>query len=130
MQIKLANVLVDDQDKALEFYTNVVGFTKSADVDLGPLRWLTVSSPEGAQGVELVLEKTEFPPSQTYQRARFEAGIPSLGLTSNNIHAEYQLLKERGAKFRGEPQDLGPILSAVFEDGCGNLVHLIQPKAG
>ena len=130
MQIKLANVLVDDQDKALEFYTNVVGFTKSADVDLGPLRWLTVSSPEGARGVELVLEKTDFPPSQTYQRARFEAGIPSLGLTSTDIHAEYQLLKQRGARFRGEPQDLGPILSAVFEDGCGNLVHLIQPKGG
>jgi 4-hydroxyphenylpyruvate dioxygenase-like putative hemolysin len=130
MQIKLASVLVDNQDKALEFYTRVVGFTKSADVDLGPLRWLTVSSPEGAQGVELVLEKTDFPPSQTYQRARFEAGIPALGLTSSNIHAEYQLLKERGARFRGEPRDLGPILSAVFEDGCGNLVHLIQPKAG
>jgi hypothetical protein len=80
--------------------------------------------------MQIKLEKTDFPPSQTYQRARYEAGIPILGLTSSNIHAEYQLLKERGARFRGEPQDLGPILSAVFEDGCGNLVHLIQPKTG
>jgi 4-hydroxyphenylpyruvate dioxygenase-like putative hemolysin len=129
MQIKLATVLVDDQDKALEFYTNIVGFTKSADVDLGHLRWLTIASPEGAHGVDLVLEKTDFPPSQTYQRARFEAGIPALGLTSSDIQAEYELLKERGVRFRGAPQDLGPILSAVFEDGCGNLVHLIQPKS-
>jgi catechol 2,3-dioxygenase-like lactoylglutathione lyase family enzyme len=128
MQIKLATVLVDDQDKALDFYTNVVGFTKSADVDLGPLRWLTVSSPDGVRGVELVLEKTDFPPSQTYQRARYEAGIPMLGLTSSDIQSEYRLLKERGVRFRDAPRDLGPIVSAVFEDGCGNLVHLIQPK--
>jgi catechol 2,3-dioxygenase-like lactoylglutathione lyase family enzyme len=128
MQIKLASILVDNQDKALEFYTHIVGFTKSADIDLGTLRWLTVSSPDGPQGIELVLEKTDFPPSLTYQRARYEAGIPALGLTSDSIHTEYLRLKERGVKFRGEPRDVWPVLSAVFEDGCGNLVHLVQPK--
>lgn len=128
MQIRLTSILVDNQDAALEFYTNVVGFTKSADVNLGPLRWLTVSSPDGAAGAELVLEKTEFPPAQIYQRARFAAAIPALALTSNDLRTEYRLLKGRGAKFRGEPQDLGPILSAIFEDGCGNLIHLLQPK--
>jgi 4-hydroxyphenylpyruvate dioxygenase-like putative hemolysin len=128
MLIKLANILVDDQDKALAFYTNVLGFTKTADVNLGPLRWLTVASPEGAQGVELVMEKTDFPPAKTYQKARYDAGIPHVAFTSSNIHAEYARLKSNGVKFRGEPTDAGPVLSAVFEDGCGNLVHLVQPK--
>lgn len=129
MQIKLAVLLVSDQDKALDFYTNVVGFTKSADVDLGPLRWLTLASPEGASGVELLLEKTDFPPAQAYQNARYDAGIPLAAFTSNDIHAEFDRLKKKGVKFRGEPSDIGPVLSAVFEDGCGNLVHLVQPKS-
>ena len=128
MQIKLAHILVDDQDKALAFYTNMLGFTKTADVDLGPLRWLTLASPEGAKGVELQLEKTDFPPAQTYQKARYDAGIPLVAFTSSDIDAEYARLKKNGVKFRGEPTDIGPILSVVFEDGCGNLVHLVQPK--
>jgi predicted enzyme related to lactoylglutathione lyase len=128
MQIKLSVLLVSDQDKALDFYTKIVGFTKTADVDLGPMRWLTLASPEGAHGVELLLEKTDFPPAQTYQKARYDAGIPIVSFTSNDIHAEYDRLKKKDVKFRGEPADLGPILSAVFEDGCGNLVHLVQAK--
>lgn len=127
MQIKLVNLLVDDQDKALQFYTEKLGFEKSADVDFGPLRWLTVVSPDGAPGVELQFEKTDFPPARAYQKARYEAGIPILGLNSLDIQADYERLKARSVRVRGEPRNMGVIWSLVFEDGCGNLVHLIQP---
>jgi len=129
MKITMANIIVTDQDKALSFYTTKLGFVKKADVDMGPLRWLTVASPEGVDGVELILEKDDFPPARTYQQARFGAGIPVVAFTSRDIQAEYQKLKKAGVQFRGEPQPLGPIISAVFEDGCGNLVHLVQPVA-
>jgi catechol 2,3-dioxygenase-like lactoylglutathione lyase family enzyme len=129
MQIKITTIPVDDQDKALDFYTTKLGFTKKADIPIGPLRWLTVSSPEGANGVELVLQKTDFPPSRVYQKARFDADIPAAAFISGDVHAEYALLKERGVKFRGTPQNLGPITAVVFEDGCGNLVNLVQPAA-
>jgi predicted enzyme related to lactoylglutathione lyase len=128
VQIKLAILLVDDQHKALEFYTKAVGFTKTTDVDLGPMRWLTLASPEGVTGCELLLEKTDFPPARAYQKARYDAGIPIVSFTSNDIHAEFERLRGRGVVFRTEPSDTGPILSAVFDDGCGNLVHLVQPK--
>jgi predicted enzyme related to lactoylglutathione lyase len=127
MQIKMASIPVDDQEKALLFYTTKLGFTKNADLAIGPIRWLTVSSPEGADGVELVLEKTDFLPSQTYQQARFNSGIPAVAFTSIDIHAEWKRLKEAGVTFRGEPQNMGSIISVVFEDSCGNLVHLVQP---
>ena len=129
MQIKLASVMVDDQDKALRFYTDVLGLVKATDLLIGPLRWLTVSSPEGAEGVELVLELTDFPPSQTYQKARFDAGIPAVALFTVDIEAEHRRLLTAGVAFHSRPQAMGPILSAVFEDGCGNLVHLVQPVA-
>jgi catechol 2,3-dioxygenase-like lactoylglutathione lyase family enzyme len=103
MQIKLASVMVDDQDKALHFYTNVLGFVKKEDIPMGPFRWLTVTSPEGAEGAELVLEPMGFPPAQTFQKALFEAGIPATAFITNDISAEYSRLKERGVRFRGEP---------------------------
>jgi catechol 2,3-dioxygenase-like lactoylglutathione lyase family enzyme len=127
MQIKITAIPVDDQDKALNFYTNKLGFTKKADIHIGPLRWLTVSSPEGPEGVELVLQTMDFPPSRIYQKARFDADIPAVAFISSDVHAEYARLKERGIKFRGAPQNLGPITAVVFEDGCGNLVNLVQP---
>jgi len=129
MQIRLVSITVDDQEKAVGFYTGKLGFVKRADIAMGPIRWLTVSSPEGADGVELLLEKMDFPASQIYQQARFNAGIPAVAFTSSDIQAEWKRLKEAGVKFRGKPQNIGPIMSVVFEDGCGNLVHLVQPAA-
>jgi predicted enzyme related to lactoylglutathione lyase len=129
MQIRMSVISVDDQDNALEFYTRKLGFTKTTDMNMGQLRWLTVSSPEGADGVELVLEKTEFPPSKTYQKARFDAGIPAIAFTSSDIHAEYARLKERGVTCRGEPHDMGSFTAVSFEDGCGNLLSLVQPAS-
>jgi len=114
MQIKLSSVLVDDQEKALRFYTTVLGFVKDKDIPMGPFRWLTVNSPEGAQGVELVLEPMSFLPAQTYQKALFDAGIPATAFLTEDIQAEFARLKERGVIFHGEPKSMGPIISVVF----------------
>jgi catechol 2,3-dioxygenase-like lactoylglutathione lyase family enzyme len=127
MQIKLASVMVRDQDKALQFYTAMLGFVKKMDIPMGQYRWLTVTSPEGAEGVELVLEPMAFPPAEVYQKALFEAGIPATAFITNNIQAEYQRLKDLGVCFRGEPQSMGPITAVLFEDTCGNLINLVQP---
>lgn len=127
MQITFTSVLVEDQSNALHFYTNVLGFVKKSDIPLGPFRWLTVSSPEGADGVELVLEPIGFPPAQTYQKALFDAGIPITAFITSDIHAEYRRLKDAGVKFRGEPQRIGTITAVLFEDTCGNLINLVQP---
>ena len=127
MKITLASITVDDQEEALRFYTNVLGFEKKHDIPIGPYRWLTVTSPEGMAGVELVLEPTVFPPSKTYQQALFDAGIPATAFISADIEAEYQRLKERGVTFRGEPMHMGPFTAVLFEDGCGNLINLVQP---
>jgi catechol 2,3-dioxygenase-like lactoylglutathione lyase family enzyme len=129
MQIKLTSVMVDDQEKALRFYTTILGFVKKMDIPMGPFRWLTVSSPEGIEGVELVLEPMGFPPAQTYQQALFAAGIPATAFISKDIHAEYGRLKDLGVKFRSEPRSMGPITSVLFEDTCGNLINLVQPAA-
>ena len=127
MQVRLASLMVDDQEKALQFYTHVLGFTKRADIPMGEYRWLTVTSPEGLEGVEVVLEAMSFPPARVYQRALFEAGIPLTAFFSSDIEAEYGRLKGRGVVFRGEPQAMGPILGVLFEDTCGNLIQLVQP---
>ena len=129
MQIKFISVMVEDQDSALHFYTSVLGFEKMADIPMGQFRWLTVCSPEGIAGVELVLEPMSFPPARTYQKALFEAGIPAAALITKDIAAEVQRLKARGVKFRGEPTNMGPITTVVFEDTCGNLINLVQPMA-
>ena len=127
MQIRLSSVLVDDQDKALAFYTEVLGFRTMADIPFGPMRWLTVTSPDGVEGAELVLEAMGFPPARDYQRALFEAGIPLTGFTTRDIAGDYQRLKARGVVFRGEPTAMGPITAVLFEDTCGNLINLVQP---
>ena len=129
MQIKLTSVMVDDQEKALRFYTTILGFVKKADIPMGPFRWLTVSSPEGVEGVELVLEPMGFPPAQTYQQALFAAGIPATAFISKDVHAEYERLKDLSVKFRSEPKSIGPITAVLFEDTCGNLINLVQPAA-
>lgn len=129
MQITLASIFVEDQDLALAFYTNTLGFEKKHDIPMGEFRWLTVTSPEGAAGVELVLEPMAFPPAHTYQKALFEAGIPATAFMTKDILAEYARLKESGVKFRGEPTSMGPITFVRFEDTCGNLINLVQPVA-
>jgi catechol 2,3-dioxygenase-like lactoylglutathione lyase family enzyme len=129
MQIKLTSVMVEDQDRALHFYTTVLGFEKMADIPMGQYRWLTVCSPEGIAGVELVLEPLGFPPARAYQKAIFEAGIPAAAFITKDIAAEIQRLKAHGVKFRGEPANMGPVTFAMFEDTCGNLINLAQPAA-
>jgi len=129
VQIKLASITVDDQDKALDFYTRVLGFEKVHDIPMGPFRWLTVSSPEGAAGVELVLEPLGFPPAHVYQQALFEAGIPATAFMTQDIAGEYQRLRDKGVVFRSEPKAMGPITAVIFEDTCGNLINLVQPAA-
>jgi len=126
MQIRLASIMVHDQETALEFYTNTLGFVKHTDIPMGPFRWLTVSSPEGAEGVELVLEPMAFAPARVYQQALFDAGIPTTAFMTADIDGEYARLKERGVRFRGEPASMGSIKTVLFEDTCGNLVNLVQ----
>ena len=127
MRINLSSVMVEDQEKALKFYTEKLGFIKKTDIPIGEYRWLTVISPDGAEGVELVLEPLGFPPSHDYQKALYNAGIPITAFLSNDIQAEYKKLRSLGVIFRGEPQAMGAITSVLFEDTCGNLVNLVQP---
>lgn len=128
VQIKLASVLVDDQDKALRFYTGVLGFVKMADIPMGAFRWLTVTSQEGADGVQLVLEPIGFPSAKNYQTALYHAGIPATAFMTADIEAEYQRLLNHGVVFHGEPAKMGSIIAVVFEDTCGNLINLFQPR--
>jgi catechol 2,3-dioxygenase-like lactoylglutathione lyase family enzyme len=127
MQIKFTSVTVCDQEEALAFYTTVLGFTKRADIPFGTFRWLTVSSPEGIAGVELILEPLGFPPAGVFQKARFDAGIPATAFTTPDIAAEYLRLKALGVLFSGEPTRMGPIIAVLFDDTCGNLINLVQP---
>jgi catechol 2,3-dioxygenase-like lactoylglutathione lyase family enzyme len=126
MQIRLVSVRVDDQDKALRFYTEVLGFEPCADVPMGTYRWLTVTSPDGMDGVELALEPLNFLPAQVYQAALYDAGIPATSFISTNIHLDYARMKSLGVVFHGEPRNLGPVTSVVFDDTCGNLINLAQ----
>lgn len=127
MQIKFTSITVDDQERALQFYTTVLGFQKMADIPMGEFRWLTVVAPDGVPGAELVLEPLGFPPARDFQRALFEAGIPTTAFVTADIQAEVARLKAHGVRFRGEPQAMGPITSVLFEDTCGNLINLVQP---
>jgi catechol 2,3-dioxygenase-like lactoylglutathione lyase family enzyme len=126
MKIKLTSVMVDDQEKALKFYTEVLGFVKRNDIPLGEFKWLTVVSPEGPNDIELLLEPMGFPPARTYQKALFEGGIPSAVFAVDDIQKEYERMKKLGVVFRSEPTKMGPVTVAVFEDTCGNLIQIAQ----
>jgi len=126
MKIKLTSVFVDDQAKALKFYTDVLGFVKSADVSAGDYRWLTVVSPEERDGTQLLLEPNENPAAKTYQRAIFEQGISAAMFFSDDIEKEYQRLKGLGVKFTMEPMRTPGSTTAVFDDTCGNLIQITQ----
>jgi catechol 2,3-dioxygenase-like lactoylglutathione lyase family enzyme len=127
VQIKYVSVLVEDQEHALDFYTNILGFEKVADIPVGEARWLTVTSPDGPQGVELLLEPMGFPPARDYQNALFEAGIPATAFVTADIQTDFERLKSAGVVFRAEPTDMGPVTAAVFEDTCGNIIQLVEP---
>jgi len=128
MQIKHVSLMVDDQERALQFYTTILGFTKVADVPAGEYRWLTVTSPDGPEGVELLLEPMAFAPAREYQKALFDAGMPATQFVTNDIRGDFERLTSAGVMFRGEPADIGPATIAVFEDTVGNLIQLVQPK--
>lgn len=126
MRIKLNSVFVDDQDKALEFYTGVLGFIKKFDLPVGEFKWLTVVSPEEPDGTELLLEPNDNPAAKTFQDALFEQGIPLTAFEVEDIQREYERMRELGVRFTQEPTESGPTTLAVFEDTCGNLIQIYQ----
>lgn len=129
MQIKLTSIMVDDQEKALRFYTDVLGFRKKLDIPVGQYRWITVVSPEGADDLELALEPNANPAGLAFQKALFEQGIPANAFLSTDLQAEYARLKDKGVAFTVAPQAVGAVTIAVFADTCGNLIQIYQPRA-
>ena len=120
-------IYVLNQESAYDFYVNKLGFEVKTDIPMGPkMRWLTVTSPDGAEGVEIVLETDDFPAVKEAKQLLYAAGFPATVLTSGDIDADYQRLKGLGVQFRGEPTNLGPVSTVSFEDGCGNLINLVQ----
>jgi catechol 2,3-dioxygenase-like lactoylglutathione lyase family enzyme len=126
VRIKLTSVFVSDQEKALHFYTEVLGFAKKTDIPLGKDRWLTVVSPEGPSDVELLLEPMGFDPARTYQKALFDAGIPLASFGVDDIEKEHARLEKLGARFKSKPTKMGPVTVAVLDDTCGNLIQIVQ----
>ena len=126
MKIKIISVLVDDQAKALAFYTNILGFIKKHDMPLGDHRWLTVVSPELPHEVELLLEPMGMEAARVYQKALYDAGIPLTMFHVDDIENEYKRLLDLGVKFSITPTPMGPVKLAVFEDTCGNRIQIVQ----
>jgi glyoxylase I family protein len=129
VKIQLTSVLVDDQEKALKFYTEVLGFVKQRDIPLGEDRWLTVISPEGPKEIELLLEPNKNPAAKTFQKAIFDQGIPLTAFNVTDIQQEYARLKKRGVEFTMEPTNMGMTIVAIFKDTCGNLIQIYQMVA-
>ena len=127
MRIKLTSIMVDDQDKALKFYTSVLGFQKKNEFPVGEYKWLTVVSPEAPRDVELSLEPNVNPAAKTFQQAMFAQKIPLAAFEVSDIAAEYARLKALGVVFISEPARMGPVSLAVFSDTCGNLIQMYQP---
>ena len=126
MKIKLNNVLVGDQEKALLFYTETLGFQKKMDIPMGEFRWLTVVSPEEPEAAELLLEPNALPAAKDFQKAIFESGIPLASFEVDDIKLEYERLTKLGVEFRTEPTDVGGAMIAVLDDTCGNLIQIYQ----
>lgn len=128
MRIHLSSVLVDDQEKALRFYTQVLGFRKKHDIPLGDgrNRWITVVSPEDPDGTELVLEPDEHPACGPFKSALVEDGIPFTSFAVKDVHAEYERLQAAGVRFTQPPTDFSTVIIAVFDDTCGNLIQIAQ----
>ena len=130
MKIKLTSVYVDDQSKALRFYTEVLGFAKKSDFSNGPYRWLTVASPEEPNGTELQLARNDSPAGKSYQLAIFQQGQPAANFFTDDVKADYERIKARGAEFTMPPTDTYGSTIATLNDTCGNLIQLTQLKRG
>ncbi|MEO8510014.1 MAG: VOC family protein [Chloroflexota bacterium] len=128
MRINLASVLVDDQDKALRFYTDVLGFVKKTEIPLGEARWLTVVSPDEPDGVELLLEPDGHPAVRPFKEALVADGIPYTSFAVDDVHAEHERLSGLGVTFTQPPTEMGPVTTAVFDDTCGNLIQIAAPS--
>jgi len=126
MKMQLSSVFVDDQEKALKFYTEVLGFAKKHDFPVGAHRWLTVVSPEGPEDVELLLEPSDNPATQAFKQALFEQGIAARAFSVGDIQQEAARLEKRGVVFTMPPTSMGAVTIAVFDDTCGNLIQIYQ----
>jgi catechol 2,3-dioxygenase-like lactoylglutathione lyase family enzyme len=130
MRINVTSVLVDDQAKALTFYTDVLGFVKKTDLPAGEARWLTVVSPEAPDGVELLLEPDEHPAARPFKAALVADGIPATSFAVDDVQAEFDRLAAKGVTFVQPPTSMGPVTTAVFDDTCGNLIQIAAMQAG
>lgn len=128
MRINLASVLVDDQDKALAFYTEVLGFVLKHDIPMGQFRWITVVSPQDPDGTELVLEPDEHPAAKPFKEALIDDGIPYTSFAVDDVQAEYDRLRGLGVQFTQDPTDMGTVTTAVLDDTCGNLIQIAHTK--
>lgn len=129
MRIRLTSIFVEDQARALEFYTKVLGFKKKLDFPVGEYRWITVVAADGREDLELALEPNENAAAKAYQKAIFDQGIPMTAFESDNLEAEYARLKAAGVAFTQPPTQQGSVAIAVFSDTCGNLIQLYQPPS-
>lgn len=128
MRINLASVMVDDQDRALKFYTEVLGFVKKVEIPMGEHRWLTVVSPDDVDGTQLVLEPDSHPAAGPFKRALMEDGIPFTSFAVDDVRREYERLRAAGVRFTQEPAEMGPVTTAVLDDTCGNLIQIASQK--
>jgi predicted enzyme related to lactoylglutathione lyase len=126
MNIIVTSIFVEDQDKALEFYSETLGFVKKQDVPVGEFRWITLVSPDEQDGTELLLEPNAHPAAKEYQKMIFAGGIPATMFGVADIQKEYKRLLENGVKFTMEPTKMGEVTIAVFDDTCGNLIQIVQ----
>jgi catechol 2,3-dioxygenase-like lactoylglutathione lyase family enzyme len=126
MRIVVTSVLVDDQEKALKFYTDVLGFEKKTDIPMGGPRWLTVVSPQDRDGTELLLEPDGHPAARPFKAALVEDGLPYTSFAVDDVNAEFRRLQDLGVRFTQEPLAMGPVTTAVFDDTCGNLIQIAQ----
>jgi catechol 2,3-dioxygenase-like lactoylglutathione lyase family enzyme len=126
MRIVVTSVLVDDQEKALRFYTDVLGFAKKNDIPMGEARWLTVVSPQDPDGTELLLEPDGHPAAGPFKDALVADGLPWTSFGVDDVNAEFQRLQGLGVRFTQEPVEMGPVTTAVFDDTCGNLIQIAQ----
>ncbi|YCA42016.1 VOC family protein [Bacillus sp. JZ8] len=126
MEIIVTSIFVQDQDKALEFYSETLGFVKKEDVPVGEFRWITLVSPNDQDGTELLLEPNVHPAAREYQKKIFDEGIPATMFGVTDVYKEYKRLMEQGVKFTMEPTKMGEVTLAVFDDTCGNLIQIAQ----
>ncbi len=129
MRINLHSMMVDDQDKALRFYTEMLGFEVKHDIPMGEFRWITLVSPEEPNGTELVLEPDQHPAAKPFKQALVADGIPFTSFAVEDVQAEYDRLTAQGVRFTQQPTDMGPVTTAVLDDTCGNLIQIAHEKA-